>query len=120
MTMGPHRIAFFRLAVVAIVGILVAAAGLGLAAANPTEYEVKAAYLYNFGRFVEWPTAMPPSQADEFPIYVLGHDPLALRSMPRFPAKRLMAATSLRVESPKWKRPGAAASCSSAPRKISS
>ena len=53
MIVGSHRTALFRLAVVAIVGILVAAAGHGLAAANPAEYEVKAAYVYNFGRFVE-------------------------------------------------------------------
>jgi hypothetical protein len=37
-----------------------------------TEYQVKAAYLYNFGRFVEWPT----TAADEpFAICVLGRDP---------------------------------------------
>ena len=74
MIVGSHRTALFRLAVVAIVGILVAAAGHGLAAANPAEYEVKAAYVYNFGRFVEWPTGMPPSQVDEFPICVLDRD----------------------------------------------
>ena len=39
----------------------VLAAGTGRAAqsrapaAAPTEYEVKAAFLYNFARFVEWP-----------------------------------------------------------------
>lgn len=61
MTTSSCRSALFRLAVLAIVEILLVAADHGLAAANPTEYEVKAAYLYNFGRFVEWPTGMPPS-----------------------------------------------------------
>src|SRR6266853_3815161 len=38
-----------------------------------TEYQVKAAYLYNFGRFVAWPAS---AQADDsFSICVLGHDP---------------------------------------------
>lgn len=45
-----------------------------LAAQQPTgEYAVKAAYLYNFGRFVEWPTRS--SGDDAFRICVLGRDP---------------------------------------------
>jgi hypothetical protein len=56
---------------------------------RPQEYEVKAVYLYNFGRFVQWPAASPvgapaatnqaatPSTAadDPFTICVLGRDP---------------------------------------------
>lgn len=39
--------------------------------ATAAEYEVKAAYLFNFGKFVRW-----PSQPDaQFPICVLGRDP---------------------------------------------
>src|SRR4029077_18184666 len=42
-------------------GVLLALLGVALmrsaavAATPPTEYEVKAAFLYNFARFVEWP-----------------------------------------------------------------
>ena len=36
---------------------------------------MKAAYLYNFGRFVGWPPDVPSSQASDFAICVLGHDP---------------------------------------------
>ena len=39
----------------------------------PTEYEVKAAFLYNFARFVEWPAE--GVRAEPFVIAVLGHDP---------------------------------------------
>jgi uncharacterized protein DUF4154 len=39
---------------------------------KPTEYEVKATYLYKFGRFVEWPTKV---EGDSFSICVLGQDP---------------------------------------------
>ena len=46
-----------------------------ISASNPSEYEVKAAYLYNFGRFVEWPPNVPSGQANEFTICVLGRDP---------------------------------------------
>jgi hypothetical protein len=42
---------------------------------KPTDYEVKAAYLYNFGRFVEWPAKVATSKAGSFTICVLGEDP---------------------------------------------
>ncbi len=42
---------------------------------KPKEYEVKAAYLYNFGRFVRWPADVPAAQDNSFPICVLGQDP---------------------------------------------
>ena len=55
--------------------MLVAATTLSGQQAKPAEYEVKAAYLYNFGRFVEWPDNAPSSTGDSFPICVLGQDP---------------------------------------------
>src|ERR1700730_4921770 len=39
---------------------------------NPSEYEVKAAYLYDFGKFVGWPPKV--TAAGDFPICVLGED----------------------------------------------
>lgn len=54
--------------------LLVALSSFRAAAGTPTEYQVKAAYLSNFGRFVEWPSkadVKPPS----FAICVLGTDP---------------------------------------------
>jgi hypothetical protein len=41
----------------------------------PTEYQVKAAYLFNFGRFVEWPAAAYGSPAAPFVIGIIGEDP---------------------------------------------
>jgi len=40
---------------------------------RPTEYQVKAAYLYNFGRFVRWPA--DAAGTETFSICVLGRDP---------------------------------------------
>ena len=37
------------------------------------EYEVKAAYLYSFGKFVKWPSSAP--QNNSFLVCVLGNDP---------------------------------------------
>jgi hypothetical protein len=43
----------------------------------PTEYEVKAAFLYEFGRFVEW-TPVSAGDSDFFAICVLGEDPFGI------------------------------------------
>ncbi len=40
---------------------------------RPTEYQVKAAYLFNFAKFVKWPASA--SSDKEFDICVLGNDP---------------------------------------------
>jgi hypothetical protein len=42
---------------------------------TPTEYQVKAAYLYNFGKFVSWPTESKATPPESFEICVLGDDP---------------------------------------------
>jgi|SRR5579872_3965830 len=40
-----------------------------------SEYQVEATYLYNFGRFVKWPSSATVAKADAFSICVLGQDP---------------------------------------------
>jgi hypothetical protein len=41
----------------------------------PSEYQVKAAYLYNFSKFVEWPASTSAAAGDLFTICVIGRDP---------------------------------------------
>src|SRR5260370_23840101 len=43
--------------------------------AKVSEYQVKAIYLYNFGRFVPWPPNAAAAKGDSFSICVLGQDP---------------------------------------------
>jgi hypothetical protein len=63
-----------RFAAAAAAALLVAAPGRAAPEA-PTEWEVKAAYLYNFTRFVEWPED-PAIPADApFVVGILGPDP---------------------------------------------
>jgi len=50
-----------------------AASGLPASSQNRVN-QVKAAYLYNFGRFVKWP-AGAAVQGDSFAVCVLGQDP---------------------------------------------
>ena len=43
--------------------------------AQPSEYQVKAVFLYNFGQFVEWPRDTFDTPQAPFVICVLGEDP---------------------------------------------
>jgi hypothetical protein len=62
------------LTALALTWALVAAQGLWAQSPKPTDYDVKAVYLYNFGRFVEWP-ARVTAKSDSFTVCVLGQDP---------------------------------------------
>jgi hypothetical protein len=75
MDLEFHKFALLRFAVLAGAGMLACFPALRISASNPSEYEVKAAYLYNFGRFVEWPPDVPLGPADTFTICVMGRDP---------------------------------------------
>ncbi|MGH9554016.1 MAG: YfiR family protein, partial [Terriglobales bacterium] len=57
-----------------LVWTLVVASCLWAQGLKPTDYDVKAVYLYNFGRFVEWPASATMS-GDSFNVCVLGQDP---------------------------------------------
>jgi hypothetical protein len=69
----------FAASVVCAALALLASGGLSAAAAEtapgeaPTEYEVKAAFIYNFARFVDWP-ARPGAPAG-LALCVVGKDP---------------------------------------------
>ena len=45
-------------------------------AQSPTEYQVKAAYLFNLIRFVEWPDASPAETPSKWTIGVVGTSPV--------------------------------------------
>jgi uncharacterized protein DUF4154 len=61
--------------IVAVVWVLLAGGSLFAQQPKPSEYQVKAAYLYNFGRFVKWPANIPADKGDSFAVCVLGKDP---------------------------------------------
>lgn len=58
-----------------LIGLLIELPSIQGQHAKPTEYEVKATYLYNFSRFVEWPAQALQAQSDSFTICVLGDNP---------------------------------------------
>ena len=60
------------LAAVTLAWALIGVTTLRAQDSKPSEYRVKAVYLYNFGRFVGWPAA---AKGDSFDVCVLGQDP---------------------------------------------
>jgi uncharacterized protein DUF4154 len=51
----------------------------GRAYAAPSEYQVKAVFLFNFAQFVDWPAEAFPRPQAPFVIGVLGEDPFGAR-----------------------------------------
>jgi hypothetical protein len=68
------RSSLLRRTIVAVLWLLFAASSV-FGQEKPGEYQVKAAYLYNFGRFVEWPARVATASTGSFTICVLGEDP---------------------------------------------
>ncbi|MGA2869228.1 MAG: YfiR family protein [Verrucomicrobiota bacterium] len=67
-----HRLAGFWL----MLFLLLPGGGTSLfAQATSKEYQIKAAFLFNFMQFVEWPPTVFKSADDPFRIGVLGQDP---------------------------------------------
>jgi hypothetical protein len=62
-------------AIAAITYTLLAPISLAAQQNKPSEYQVKAAYIYNFGKFVKWPAESAANQGTSFTICVLGDDP---------------------------------------------
>jgi YfiR/HmsC-like len=62
-------------ALLLLLGAAIAAKGLGAQQPGPSEYKIKATYLYNFGRFVKWPEDLSSGKTDSFGVCVLGQDP---------------------------------------------
>jgi hypothetical protein len=42
---------------------------------NPSEYQLKAAFVYNFAKFIDWPPKVYPAPQSPFSICILGTDP---------------------------------------------
>ena len=65
-----------RLAVILAVSLVAAGWGCGAARGqSANEYQVKAAFLYNFAKFVEWPPQSFKGPDDPLAICVMGHNP---------------------------------------------
>jgi hypothetical protein len=57
-----------------VIGVVLFLA-LGARAQSAGEYQVKAAFLYNFAKFIEWPPSSFPDASAPIRICILGRDP---------------------------------------------
>jgi hypothetical protein len=60
---------------IAVAVLLSVASAEALSAAAPTEYQLKAAFLFNFAKFIEWPDTAFRSPQSPLSICVVGDDP---------------------------------------------
>lgn len=58
-----------------LVGVAASAPTTRAQAATPGEYQLKAAFLFNFAKFIDWPPASFPGPQASFSICILGVDP---------------------------------------------
>lgn len=55
--------------------LLLAAMSSPAQVSHPTEYQLKAAFLYNFAKFIDWPAEALPDDQSPFVIGILGDNP---------------------------------------------
>ena len=66
----------FRATLIACLGLaLLLPADAGAQASQPSEYQVKAAFLFNFAKFVEWPPETFAGETSPLVIGILGDNP---------------------------------------------
>src|SRR5665213_2368272 len=65
------KILFFGL----IPGLFLAAAAGRAQVSQPSEYQLKSAFIYNFAKFIDWPTETSTNDKPPFIIGVLGDNP---------------------------------------------
>jgi hypothetical protein len=69
------RARYIRQTALAVAPVFVVSLLCFAQANKPNEYQVKAAYLYNFGKFVNWSSSFTPSNKESFAICIVGQDP---------------------------------------------
>src|SRR5260370_33294580 len=72
---GGHSCCLSKFMALAVGWVVVGASCLHAQQAKPSEYHVKAAYLYNFRRVVKWPPVLAAGQGAAVPLWVLGRAP---------------------------------------------
>ena len=66
-----HRRSIYRVSLIAILGAAAVSGAMG----QIDEYQVKAAFLFNFAKFVEWPAKSFPKPSDPIVICIAGENP---------------------------------------------
>ena len=64
---------------------------------SPSEYEVKAAYIFNFAKFIEWPPHSFQNNYEPFILGILGNDPFG-ESLEKVINKRLIHGRTVEIK----------------------
>lgn len=72
---GSRGLSLARKLLTLAVACVIMSANLQAQQPKATEYQVKAVYLYNFGRFVNWSAGTQPRDSGPFSVCVIGADP---------------------------------------------
>jgi hypothetical protein len=72
---SARRMSFLLLQFICIFSVGVFPGHLPAQTTSPTEYELKAAFLFNFAKFVEWPPSAFTNPQSAFLVCVFGPDP---------------------------------------------
>ncbi len=94
--MSLSRRTFRRVLTTALAGVALACAHAGAAVAQFQEYQVKAAYLYKFAPFIDWPAHAFASPTSPLVLCVVGEDPFG-RLLDRAVAGQKLGARPLEV-----------------------
>ena len=94
--MSSSRRTFRRVLTAALAAVALACAHAGAALAQFQEYQVKAAYLYKFAPFIDWPANAFPTPSSPLVVCVVGDDPFG-RMLDRAVAGQKMGPRPLEV-----------------------
>jgi len=72
--MTPRRF-FYCLLIMLLLSVTAGISDIYAGDPKPGEYQVKAAFLYNFAKFVEWPADAFAQKSDSMNLCILGDDP---------------------------------------------
>lgn len=86
-----------RRTIIGLVAIFCLVTCINIRAQTPSEYQIKAAFIYNFLQFVEWPPEALPETNSPVIVTILGDDPFG-RALDTVFANKLIAGHPVKVD----------------------
>jgi hypothetical protein len=74
LSSGGRRIGLLALAIALAIAVIASPRPVAGQARRASEYELKATFIYNLIRFVDWPEDVLPTASDALRLVIIGHD----------------------------------------------
>jgi hypothetical protein len=74
LSSGGRRIGLLALAIALAIAVIASPRPVAGQARHASEYELKATFIYNLIRFVDWPEDVLPTASDALRLVIIGHD----------------------------------------------